>query len=159
MVIDEGSDLDEVIPRIVIGAFYQSGQSCISVQRIIAHESIYKSLKDKLVEASSKLICGDPKEEKTFIGPLIDSKDVKRLKGWLAEAIEGGASLLCGGQEINERLLSATLLEDVPRDCELYKKEAFGPVAILSKYSSFDAALELVNDSEYGLQAGGFSND
>jgi acyl-CoA reductase-like NAD-dependent aldehyde dehydrogenase len=157
-VVDADADLDDAVSRIVIGAFYQSGQSCIGVQRIIAHASIYETFREKLVAATRVLVAGDPRDEKTFLGPMISESEAERLQSWIDEALEAGATLLCGGHR-DGAMLEATLLEGVPRDLPLCAKEAFGPVAILSSFEEFDAALDEVNDSQYGLQAGIFTRD
>jgi acyl-CoA reductase-like NAD-dependent aldehyde dehydrogenase len=157
-IVDHDTDLDDAIQRIIFGAYYQSGQSCISVQRIIVHESIYEDTKARLTTAVNNLIIGDPLEETTFIGPMISEKEAIRLHGWVKEAQEGGATLLTGGQR-NGSMLEATLLEHVDPDMSVSTQEAFGPVAILSKFSDFDAALEEVNRSDFGLQTGIFTKD
>ena len=157
-IIDEDADLQDALDRVIVGAFYQSGQSCISVQRIIVHASIYEEFRDHLVERSKKLVMGDPKEEATFLGPMISEKEAQRVEEWVQEAVDHGATLLCGGKR-NGAMLPATLLEGVQRDDRLYRLEAFGPVAMLSRFSDFDKALQEVNDSSYGLQAGVFTRD
>ena len=157
-IIDHDTDLDDAVGRLVIGAFYQSGQSCIGVQRIIAHDNIYEALRDKLVTATQQLISGDPKNESTFIGPMISASEAERLEDWIKSAINAGSTLLCGGQR-DGAMLEATLLEDVPATEDICASEAFGPVAILSRFSSFDDALREVNDSVFGLQAGVFTRD
>jgi acyl-CoA reductase-like NAD-dependent aldehyde dehydrogenase len=158
VIVDEDADLEDAVERIAFGAYYQSGQSCISVQRIIAHETIYDALRDKLTRKVSQLVMGDPKNEDTFIGPMISEKEATRLHGWINHAVAGGAKVLTGGHR-DGVMLQATLLEDVPKDVDLSCKEAFGPVAVLQKFSDFDAALDLVNDSDFGLQAGIFTRD
>jgi acyl-CoA reductase-like NAD-dependent aldehyde dehydrogenase len=155
---DQGDRLDAVVDRLAFGAYYQSGQSCISVQRIFAHADIYKALRKKLTAKVESLVAGDPKDEKTFIGPMIDEKAAKRLEGWIADAVKAGAKLLCGGKR-DGNMLQASLLENVPHDCEISRKEAFGPVALLERFSNFDAALAAVNASDFGLQAGVFTAD
>lgn len=157
-IVDEGTDLDDAVARIVIGAFYQSGQSCIGVQRILAHESLYPALRERLIAATAALKMGDPRDEQTFVGPMITEKEAVRVASWIDDAVARGGRLLCGGER-EGALLQATLLEGVPRDCDVVAKEVFGPVACLSSFSDFDAALEEVNDSEYGLQAGVFTRD
>ncbi|MGB1816132.1 MAG: aldehyde dehydrogenase family protein, partial [Rubripirellula sp.] len=157
-IIDHDTDLDDAVSRLVIGAFYQSGQSCIGVQRIMVHESIYEALRDKLVTAAQQLVAGDPKEESTFIGPMISESEAARLENWIESALSAGGKLLCGGQR-RGAMLEATLLEQVPRDEPLCAGEAFGPVAVLSRFDSFDEALCEVNDSAFGLQAGVFTRD
>ena len=157
-VVDEDADLDDAVERIIFGAFYQSGQSCIGVQRIYGHAKIYDELKQRLVERTKKLKKGDPKNEDTFIGPMISEGEATRLHNWINEAVEKGGSLLCGGNR-DGAMLDPTLLENVPDGCAVVAEEAFGPVAVLEKFSDFDAVLERVNDSVFGLQAGIFTRD
>jgi len=157
-IVDEGTDLDDAVERIIIGAFYQSGQSCISVQRILIHASLYAEVERRLVAATRLLRMGDPKDPETFIGPMISEAEAQRLAGWIDEAKRAGARLLCGGGR-KGAMLEPTLLADVPRGQPLREEEAFGPVAILSRFDDFDAALEEVNDSQFGLQAGVFTRD
>jgi acyl-CoA reductase-like NAD-dependent aldehyde dehydrogenase len=157
-IVDEDANIDDAISRIIIGAFYQSGQSCISVQRILVHSKVYDRFRDGLVAATAKLKSGDPRNEDTFIGPMISSGEANRLKGWVDEAVARGAKLLIGGT-LEGTMLEATLLENVPRDTDLCAEEAFGPVAILERYDDFETALDLTNDSKFGLQAGVFTRD
>jgi acyl-CoA reductase-like NAD-dependent aldehyde dehydrogenase len=158
VIVDHDANLDDALERIVFGAFYQSGQSCIGVQRIIIHESVYDKFRDMLVARTKTLVSGDPKDRNTFIGPMIDVKEASRLDGWIQEAVAAGATLLCGGAR-DGSMLEATLLENTPRNTNAYREEAFGPVALLSKFSNFNDALDEVNDSKFGLQAGIFTRD
>jgi acyl-CoA reductase-like NAD-dependent aldehyde dehydrogenase len=158
VIIDADADLDDAVERTVFGAFYQSGQSCIGVQRILVHADVYDDFKTRLVAKTRTLIAGSPHDEATFVGPMIDVKEAARLDGWIREAVEGGASLLCGGKR-DGAMLEATLLEGVARGAKLNTEEAFGPVAFLAKFDDFDAALDMVNDSKFGLQAGIFTRD
>ena len=158
VIVDADADLEDAVERIAFGGYYQSGQSCISVQRILVHESIYDALRDKLTKKVASLIMGDPKKEDTFIGPMISEKEAMRLHGWIQSAVEAGAKVLTGGHREGV-MLQATLLEDVPLDADVACKEAFGPVALLRKFSDFDKALDEVNDSDFGLQAGIFTRD
>ena len=153
---DPGAPLDHVVERLVFGGYYQSGQSCISVQRIYAHADIHDKLRRKLKAAVAKLRMGDPREESTFIGPMIDEDAAKRVERWIADARKAGAKVLAGGPR-DGNMLPAALLEKVPRDADLYRKEAFGPVALIEPFDDFDAAIDAVNDSEFGLQAGVFT--
>lgn len=155
---DQGDRLDAVVERLVFGAFYQSGQSCISVQRILAHDDIYDALRRKLVAKVKALKAGDPKKKDTFLGPMIDEAAAERLESWIHEAKKGGAKILCGGGR-KGAMLEATVLEKVPHDAKLQRMEAFGPVALLQRVGSFDEAIATVNDSDFGLQAGVFTND
>ena len=158
VIVDKDADLDHALARIIFGAFYQSGQSCIGVQRIIIHADIYDKFRAMLVEKTKTLVAGDPKDRKTFIGPMISEKEAARLDGWIAEAVANGAKLLVGGKR-EGAMLEATLLEEVDRGARAYREEAFGPVAILSKFTDWDQALAEVNDSKFGLQAGLFTRD
>jgi acyl-CoA reductase-like NAD-dependent aldehyde dehydrogenase len=158
VLVDADANLDDAVQRIVFGAFYQSGQSCVSVQRILAHAHVYDIFRDKLVAATRQLTLGDPKDEATFLGPMISEADAARLESWIAAAVDAGGRLLCGGKR-QGALMEASLLENVPRQAELVCREAFGPVAVLSRFDDFDAGLSEINDSAYGLQAGLFTRD
>ena len=157
-VVDEDADLEDAVQRIIVGAFYQSGQSCIGVQRIYVHENCYQAFTTKLLKATSKLKIGDPKKPDTFIGPMISETEAERLDSWIHEAVNNGAKLLCGGNKEGV-MLDATLLENVGQDQKLRNEEAFGPVAILDSFSNFDDVLKEINASKYGLQAGIFTRD
>jgi acyl-CoA reductase-like NAD-dependent aldehyde dehydrogenase len=155
---DPGASLDYVVERLVFGAYYQSGQSCISVQRIYAQSGIYEKLRRKLKAAVAKLRMGDPRNEKTFIGPMVNEEAAQRVESWVAAARKGGAKVLAGGTR-NGNMLPASLLEKVPHDSDLYRREAFGPVAMIEPFDDFEEALDLVNDSDFGLQAGVFTGN
>lgn len=155
-IIDADTNLGEAVPRIIKGAFYQSGQSCISVQRILVHASLADAFEEKFIAATRELKSGDPASDDTFIGPMIDEAAAKRIENWITEAREAGAELLCGGNR-DGALHEATVLKNVPRDQKLQREEAFGPVAIIDTFDDFDAALDQVNDSAYGIHAGVFT--
>lgn len=157
-IVDTDADLDDAVERIAFGAFYQSGQSCISVQRILVHSSIYEAFREKLVSKVKGLVIGDPKHEETFIGPVISEKDAQRLESWVREAASMGATVLCGGAR-DGVMMEPTLVEDPPANCSLSIEEAFGPVATITRFENFDAALAEVNNSKFGLQAGIFTRD
>ena len=158
VIIDEDADIKDAVERVVFGVFYQSGQSCISVQRIIAHASLYDEFRDRLVEATKKLKIGDPKDEDTFVGPIISEDDAKRIESWVNEAVSGGGTLLCGGKR-DGVMYEATLVENIPGTCKLAREEVFGPVGAISRFEAFDHALQMANDTRYGLQAGVFTRD
>ena len=155
---DQKPRLDFVISRLISGSFYQSGQSCIGVQRILVHASLYDDVKKRFVAATKKLKTGDPKNPETFLGPMIDKAAAKRLEGWIAEAKKRGAKILCGGRRTGN-MLEASVLEGVPHAAKISCMEAFGPVALLEAFDDFDAALAAVNESDYGLQAGVFTDN
>ncbi|CAA0346916.1 aldehyde dehydrogenase [Alteromonas marina] len=157
-VIDEDADIEDAIDRVIVGAYYQSGQSCISVQRLLVHSKIYDEFKSRYVEKVKALVSGDPSNEDTFIGPMISEGEAERLHGWIEEAKEKGATILCGGTR-DGAMLEATVMENVPKDCDASAEEAFGPLSILVPFDDYDEALEEVNNSRYGLQAGVFTRD
>ena len=157
-IVDEDADLDDAIERIIFGAYYQSGQSCISVQRVLVHSSLYERFKQTYVEKVSNLVHGDPLDENTFIGPMISESEAKRLEGWIEEAKSQGADVLCGGQR-NGAMLQATVIEGAPSSSNINAEEAFGPVSLISPFDSYDDALKEVNNSQFGLQAGIFTRD
>jgi len=158
VIVDRDADLADALERVIFGAFYQSGQSCIGVQRILIHAEIYDEFRSMLVRKTKSLVAGDPKDRNVFIGPMIDVKEAQRLDNWIEEAVGKGAKLLCGGKR-DGAMLEATLLEDVDPSTKLNVEEAFGPVAFLIKFSNFSDALDIVNDSKFGLQAGIFTRD
>ncbi|CAM6082216.1 unnamed protein product [Calypogeia fissa] len=158
VVEDLVPDLETVVGRIIHGAFYQSGQSCISVQRVYIHETLYNPLKEALVKATSVLRKGDPSDENTFVGPLIHESEAKRIEGWVNNAVAKGAKVLTGGKR-EGALYDATILENIDPDTEVHAEEVFGPVMGLYKYSDFKAAISEVNMSKFGLQAGVFVTD
>ncbi len=158
VIIDKDADLADALERTIFGAFYQSGQSCIGVQRILIHADVYDEFRDMLVAKTRTLVAGDPKDRNVFIGPMISEGEAKRLDSWIQEAVGKGATLLCGGKR-EGAMLEATLLDNVDPATNINIEEAFGPVAFLIKFSSFDEALDIVNDSKFGLQAGIFTRD
>ena len=153
---EPGVPIDRLVDRLVFGAYYQSGQSCISVQHILAHRDVYDALRRKLKARVATLKMGNPRDEDTSIGPVIDEAAARRIEGWIRDARKGGARRLAGGER-QGNMLPATLMEDVPRDSDLYRQEVFGPVACLQPFDDFDAALATVNASDFGLQAGVFT--
>jgi len=157
-IVEPDTDIEVAVEKIVLGAFYQSGQSCISVQRLLVHDEIYDELVARLVERVRAVVVGDPRDENTFVGPVISEKDAERLVEWVDEAKAAGAKVLVGGGR-DGVMVEPTVVEDVPRDCRLQAEEAFGPVMTVARYGSFEEALEETNRSRYGLQAGIFTRD
>ncbi|MEL0157223.1 aldehyde dehydrogenase family protein [Sphingopyxis sp.] len=143
VIVDKDADLDHALARIIFGGYYQSGQSCIHVQRAIIHADIYDRFRGMLAAKVKTLKSGDPKKRDTFIGPMISAKEAERLKGWIDDAVAAGA----------------TLLANVPEGTDVVREEAFGPVVVLSRFTDWNAALAEVNDSKFGLQAGIFTRD
>ncbi|MDP3541956.1 MAG: aldehyde dehydrogenase family protein [Elusimicrobiota bacterium] len=156
--VGKDADLPWAAARCAWGAFCYSGQTCISVQRIFVEQEVHAEFRRLLVENIKLLVVGDPADEKTDIGPLIDEKSAIRVEEWLKEAVAKGAKLWAGGPR-SGLVIPPSLLEGVPAGCRLSCEEAFGPVATLDAVSSREEALERMADSRYGLQAGVFTND
>ena len=159
VIIEPDTEItDSFIDRLIGGAFGHAGQVCISVQRILVHQDIYAEVKKKLVTKLKKLKAGDPDLDTTLVGPMIKEAEAQRLKKWLDKAVKKGAKVLSGGK-LDGVMFEPTLLEDVDHGLEVYKDEVFGPMAILEKYSDFEAGIECINSSRFGLQAGVYTQN
>lgn len=157
-IVDEGTNLEDAVQRIVFGAFYQSGQSCVSVQRVLIHRSVYDKAVKLLCDRVAKLKVGDPMDKETFVGPIISPSDAERIEAWIESAKNAGAKVLVGGSR-DGILVEPTVLADVPKDEAVCAKEVFGPVAVVAPFDTFDEALAMANDSDFGLQVGIFTRD
>ena len=157
-LIDHDTDIEDAVTRVVFGGYYQSGQSCVSVQRVMVHDSLYETFRDRLCQAVGKLPGGDPRDQNTWVGPLITEDDAKRVVAWIEEAVNGGGKLLVGGER-HGSIVRPAIVEDAPATCRLRTEEIFGPVMTLERFHDFDAALDDINSSRYGLQAGLFIRD
>ena len=149
---------DTLIDRIIGGAYGHAGQVCISVQRILVHADIYSDVKKKLVAKLKKIKAADPSLDTTLVGPMIKEAEALRLKKWVDKAETKGAKILSGGV-LSKNLFEPTLLENVDEALEIYKDEAFGPVAILEKYKNFEVGIATINKSRFGLQAGVYTQN
>ncbi len=158
VIIDQGTDLDKIIPRCVKGAYSFQGQVCISLQRIYVHEHLYKSFVEKFVKATEKLQAGDPLDPETDISALISPKDVVRALAWIEEAVQHGAEVVAGGKR-EGNILYPTVLLNVDPALKVSCQEAFAPLAVISKFKTVEEAIEQVNDSRFGLQAGIYTNN
>jgi acyl-CoA reductase-like NAD-dependent aldehyde dehydrogenase len=157
-LVHSDADLDVAAARVAFGGYYQSGQSCISVQRTHVHESIFEDFKQKLLAEIGKLKTGDPLDPETDIGPLIDRDAVERIGSWVDEATQEGAEVLIGGKR-EDPFYHPTVLTNTKPEMKVCKQEIFGPVITLEQYSGFSDAIAELNNSRYGLQAGVFTND
>ncbi|MEW5701284.1 MAG: aldehyde dehydrogenase family protein [Candidatus Zixiibacteriota bacterium] len=157
-IVEPDSDWENAAARLAHGAFAYAGQSCISVQRIYVQETITDRFTEALIAAATAFPTGDPSDEKTLCGPLIDAANAERVMNWIARAQTRGGRLLCGNHR-QENVVSPTVIVDAPEDAEVSCQEVFGPVVTLSSYRDFRDALHRVNNSRYGLQAGVFTND
>eukprot|EP00127_Corallochytrium_limacisporum_P002176 Clim_evm70s108 gene=Clim_evmTU70s108 len=158
VIVDKDTDIEEAVARVIFGAYYQSGQSCISVQRIYAHKDIYEKFRDHMVQEIKKLKKGDPLDEDTFIGPIISENDAKNLENWTKKAEANGAKVLVGGTREGV-FFDATLIETPSKDDEVMKEEAFGTLACIAPFESMEEVCREINDSKFGLQAGIFTKN
>lgn len=151
-------DLDWAATRIATFSNYQGGQSCISVQRVIADTSVYDRLVPKIVAAVEALVTGDPSDAATDVGPLVDENAARRVESWVDEAVAAGAALLTGGKR-DGATYAPTVLTDLPADSRIACEEVFGPVLSVQRTDGEAEAFTAVNASDYGLQAGVFTHD
>jgi glyceraldehyde-3-phosphate dehydrogenase (NADP+) len=158
VIVLSDADLDAAVDSSVSGAFSAAGQNCIGVQRILIENELYNQFAEKFVERTKQYVVGDKLSEETDIGPLISEKEAIRVEKWVEEAVNKGASLLCGGKR-NGAYYYPTVLSDIPDHCTLASEEVFGPVVQLYRVSSLDMAIEEANKVDYGLQAGIFTRD
>ncbi len=160
LIVNSDGDWETAADKAQIHAFSHAGQSCISIQRILVHEDIAEAFTERLVANVEKLTVGAPLDPGTDVGPLITPGDRDRVKEWVEEAVSSGAKLLTGGELVDEgRCLAPTLLGAPPKDAKVWCEEIFGPVATIDTFSEFGEALEMANDSRFGLQAGVFTRD
>ena len=157
VIVDDGADIPFAVARVVSGGFTLAGQSCISVQRVFLHERIEKEFTSRLVDAVGRLKIGDPLDPTTDLGPMIDEGEAERVDAWIQEAVRAGARVLAGGRRLDRSLYAPTVLAEVPADAKVCAEEAFAPLVVLSRFSRFPDALQQVNASVYGLQAGVFT--
>ncbi len=158
VVVAPDADLDFVAKRCAVGAFYNSGQVCISVQRIYSQKQVYEPFTEKFVKASEAMVVGDPLDERVDVGPMIDSKEVDRIEGWVKEARSAGARLLTGGKRAGN-VYYPTVMEAVTPDMKVVAEETFAPIASVISCDDFEEALRQANDTKFGLQVGVFTKD
>jgi len=160
--VDEHTDIEFAAKQLAMGGFAHAGQSCISVQRIFAHEAVYTELLEKLVTATKKTKAGNPHHKDVVTGPLITAESTQRVLTWIREAEKNGARIECGGKllELGQgRIIEPTLLTRVKDSMRICRQEVFGPVMTLTPVNSCEEAIGRINDSDYGLQAAIFSHD
>lgn len=158
VIVHSDADLDHAAARIAYGGYYQAGQSCIAVQRIFVHAPAYDDFVTRLVKHVESLKVGDPMDPDTDVGPVIDQGSVERIAEWVDEAVSQGAEVLVGGER-KDPFYMPTVLAKVRREMKVCREEIFGPVTTVSPYELFDEAVEEVNATPYGLQAGVFTRD
>ncbi|HYJ59828.1 MAG TPA: aldehyde dehydrogenase family protein [Actinomycetota bacterium] len=158
VIVHSDADLDLAAQRIAFGGYYQAGQSCISVQRVLVASEVYDDFATRLTKQVEQLKVGDPMDENVDVGPVIERSEVERIGAWIEEAVSQGAEVLTGGT-IDGPFVQPTLLSQTTPQMKVRCEEVFGPVCTITPYQTFDEALAEVNDSKYGLQAGVFTND
>lgn len=158
MIVLKDADIDKAIKGVINGAFLNAGQVCMGVKRIIIDESIVDEFVQKLVVATEKLVMGNPQDSKTTLGTLISKKAAIQVEQAVNDAVEKGAKILTGGNR-EDAFYEATVIDNVSPDMDLVQNETFGPIAPIIRVKNLDEAIEIANDTEYGLQAGVFTND
>ena len=156
--IDKSADLALAAKRCAYGAFYNSGQVCISLQRIYVNEDVYEQFAELMAEETKKLKVGSPYEEETFMGPLIDEESKHRAKSWVASAKNEGARVIAGGDEV-DGIFPPTVMADVTDEMKIVCEEVFAPIVSLVSAPDYESAIKKMNDSPYGLQFSIFTND
>lgn len=159
VVCPDWTDLEWAAQRIALYAMYQAGQSCVSVQRVYVHRAVADEFLSRLVAAVEALTTGDPFDEATDVGPLINEAAAARVERWIEEALTMGAKVLAGGSRTGTTTIEPTVLTNVVEDASVVREEAFGPVVTVITVDSVDEAFESVNASEFGLQAGIFTGE
>lgn len=158
-IVDADADLYDAARRAAVGSFAHAGQVCIAVQRLLVHRDVYEAFKEIFLDTIHReIVVGDPSLEETVVGPFIDAAAADQVRGWVKEALDGGARMIAGNLGAGQ-LMPPVVLENVSREMKVWNREIFGPVATLTPYGDFAEALALANDSEYGLQAGVFTNN
>ncbi|MFM7718245.1 MAG: aldehyde dehydrogenase family protein [Actinomycetota bacterium] len=158
VIVHGDADLDLAAKRVAFGGYYQAGQSCISVQRVLVQSEVYDEFARRLVKEVESLKVGDPMDPTVDVGPVIDRGNVERIEEWVREAVAEGAEVLTGGTA-DGPFFRPTLLSRVDPEMKVCREEVFGPVVTISPYETFEEALHRVSDSRFGLQAGVFTND
>src|SRR5918996_1444948 len=157
-IVHSDADIDHAAARMAFGGYYQAGQSCIAVQRVLVHAPVYEDFVSRFVKQVESLKVGDPLDPETDVGPLIDAGALDRISEWVDEAVAQGAEVLTGSSR-RDPFYEPTILANVTSEMKVCKEEVFGPVTTVTSYQTFEEALEIVNDSRYGLQAGVFTSD
>jgi len=158
VIVDKSADLDWAVKRCLVGAFAYAGQVCISVQRMFVHEEVWEPFMDRFVAGARALKVGDPLDPTTDLGPMVDAAAAERTQRWVDEAVAMGSTLLLGGAA-EGTFFPPTVLTHVPRSAQVCANEAFAPLVVAFPFRDLDDAIAQVNDSQFGLQAGVFTND
>jgi len=158
VIVDESADVKSAAAKIAIGGFAQAGQSCISVQRVFIHKNLYSDFKNHIIEEAQNIKFGNPNDDDTMVGPMINEGEAKRVEEWIHEAKSSDAKILTGGER-KSAMISPTVIEDADKKLNVNAKEVFAPVITLNIFEDFKEAVKEVNNSDFGLQAGIFTNN
>jgi acyl-CoA reductase-like NAD-dependent aldehyde dehydrogenase len=157
-IVHTDADLDYAIPRCVRGSFAYAGQICISIQRIFVQQDVYEQFVERFVTETKTLKRGDPVEEETDLSPMIDEPNAQRAEAWVKEAVEAGAEVVTGGGR-DGTFYEPTVLINTKPEMKVNRMEVFAPIVTITPYDRFEEAVNMVNDSDFGLQAGVFTQD
>jgi len=157
VIISEGTDIDRALPRLLLGAFAYSGQVCIHAQRFYVHSSLFDAFCEKMKAGAEKLKWGNPLDADTDISAMIDTANTERMDEWLKEATDTGAKVISGGYEKNG-IYAPTILTNVKKELRVCSEEVFGPIITVEAFDDFEEAIDMLNDSKFGLQAGVYTD-
>ncbi len=153
LIVAADADLDRAVDAVIRGGFYANGQACISVQRLLVHRDVAEDFLSRLQKRLPEVVVGDPRDAATRVAPVIDQRSRDRIAGWLRDAVARGARVLAGEDGTpGDGAFRPTLVADVPRDADLWREEVFGPVVCVTEVADIEEAIEIANDSRYGLQ-------
>ena len=159
VIVGPSANRDQLIPSLVKGGFYHSGQVCVSVQRVFSYGASARALAEGIADHASKLIVGNATDAETQCGPLIRNREVDRVEEWVSEAVSAGAELICGGERLSGSCYAPTVLLNPPKDCRVSREEIFGPVISVYEKANMDDAIMQANSLHFAFQASVFSND
>jgi acyl-CoA reductase-like NAD-dependent aldehyde dehydrogenase len=159
VVVGPSANRDQLVPNLVKGGFYHSGQVCVSVQRIFTFGASGRELAESIAETASKLVVGNAINADTQCGPLIRNREVDRVEEWVLEAVNAGAEIICGGKRLSSSCYAPTVLLNPPENCRVSRDEIFGPVISVYEKQNMDEAIKQANSLDFAFQASVFSND
>ena len=159
VIVGPSADRDQLVPSLVKGGFYHSGQVCVSVQRVFSYGASARTLAEAIADHASNLIVGNATAAETQCGPLIRNREVDRVEAWVEEAVSAGAEVMCGGKRMSDSCYAPTVLFNPPENCRVSREEIFGPVISVYEKQDMDDSIAQANSLPYAFQASVFSND
>lgn len=157
LIVSDSANIDLAVSKALVGSFAYSGQVCIHVQRIFVQEKVFDEFISRFIKGTNRLVVGSPDKMETDISAMIDEENAKRVEAWVNDAVDNGARILSGGKREGS-LYPPTILTNTQQEMKVCALEVFGPVVSIEKYKNFDDAIQQINNSEYGLQAGVFTD-